>query len=176
MLSQISWGQYVAYVAVAGLLYYLTIILLYYRSNLLLFFKDPLNSQNRLGSDFSPDEKIRDILGKPTASVNENVVSSSELQFYEHETRGELSDQSSTSIIEDKGSFLSDLNESLIILKEAEGTKEEFCALFQVVSSKYNALAQSSERQATVSVVSDLISAKELNFSLTPQEVDKLWA
>lgn len=176
MLSQISWGQYVAYVAVAGLLYYLTIILLYYRTNLLLFFKDPLNSHYRSRSDFGPDEKVRDILGKALTPVNENVISSSELQFYEHKVKEELSDQPSTSILEDKGNFLSDLNEGLIILKEAEGTKDEFCALFQVISSKYEALAQSSERQATVSVVSDLISAKELNFSLTPQEVNELWA
>lgn len=176
MLSQISWGQYVAYVAVAGLLYYLTVILLYYRSNMLLFLKDPLNSQNRLLRDYSQEVKERNILGKPLTSVNENVISSSELQFYEHETGEELTDQSSTSMLEDKGNFLSDLNEGLIILKEAAGTKDEFCALFQVISSKYKALAQSSERQATVSVVSDLISAKELNFSLTPQEVNELWA
>ncbi|WP_374163829.1 hypothetical protein [Arcticibacter sp. MXS-1] len=176
MLSQISWGQYVAYVAVAGLLYYLTVILLYYRINLLLFFKDPLNPQNRSGSDYHQNKKERDVLGKPLIPVNENIVSSSELQFYNHETKGESSNDPSTSILDEKGSFLSDLNEGLIILKEAEGTKDEFCALFQVISSKYEALAHSSERQVTVSVVSDLISAKELNFSLTPQEVNELWA
>jgi hypothetical protein len=176
MLSQISWGQYVAHIAVAGLLYYLTVILLYYRSNLLVFLKYPLNPQNRLQCDDSQTKKERDVLGKPSTPINENIVSPSELKFYDQETEEELGEQSSTSILEDKGNFLSDVNEGLIILKDAEGTKDEFSALFQVISSKYKALAQSSERQSTVSVVSDLISAKELTFSLTSQEVNKLWA
>jgi hypothetical protein len=186
MFSQISWQQYFAYVAVTGLLYYIAVVALYYRNQLLGIIKNRVKSHDMPVQSFYVSDQ-QDILGKAFDFSSPSSIDSEDLQFAgENEDTVEDSKRDlplsqneqlslSTPSLGDSEGFLTEFKDNLSILKEAEGTKDEFISLFTNTASKYPLLNNASQLQPLNLHIHDLMVAQELGFEISAQELEEYW-
>ncbi|MBC8053804.1 MAG: hypothetical protein H7Y13_12135 [Sphingobacteriaceae bacterium] len=188
MFSQISWQQYFAYVAVTGLLYYIVVVALYYRNQLFRLVKNPLKQGDELPTKNSyVSYNQQDILGKAVDFNSPDSIAATDLQFAgDNEDTFEDSEpdlplsqnehtKTSNQALGDSEGFTNEFKNNLSILKEAEGTKDEFISLFTNTASKYPGLNNASTLQTLNLFILELISAQELGFLISAQELGEYW-
>ena len=183
MFSQISWQQYFAYLAVTGLLYYIVVVALYYRNQLFRIVNRSLyKGDEKPAKAFHASVNPQDILGKAVDFNSPSSIASVDLQFSgdidaEPDFSLPLDEHPSTtsSTLEDQEGFIAEFKNNLSIVKEAEGTKDEFISLFTNTASKYPGLNNSSQLQTLNILIQELISNQELGFVVTSQELGEYW-
>ncbi len=188
MFSQISWQQYVAYVAVTGLLYYIVVVALYYRNQLFRIVKNPLKQGDELPAKSSYDTHgQQNILGRAYDFNSPDLINSTDLRFADNnqdtledfEPDDTLSQNehpaTSTPALGNSEGFINEFKNSLSILKEAEGTKDEFISLFTNTASKYPDLNNASQLPTLNYIIHELISAQELGFVISAEELGEYW-
>jgi len=190
MLSQISWQQFLAFFAVTGLLYYAVVIIIYYRRELILLLKDPLKFKN-LGHETSLSlaNNYRSVLGKAHHSQDFTTVSPENVTFSgndfdkisPNEEFGKPNlqevrlDIPSVSHLEEIRSFINELKNNLALIKDADGSKEEFNLLFSATASKFTALKTRPSIDYINLLTEEVVNSEKLGFVISADELNSLW-
>lgn len=175
MFSQITWEQYFAHTAVAGLLYYLSVLILYYRSDFKLFFNGSKSARTGLSASALQEQSIIEVLGKVAVSTGSTTVSSEQLNFSTPAQPEEASNHASLYRQEEVGKFVERLKESVTILEEANGSKEELAILFKMALSKHPVLLDTSLNDDVIQASLTLLNKSNFDFEIGGDEIRNFW-
>jgi len=166
MLKSFSWPDFLLAASVFSLFWFLLIGLLFYRKEAFSLLSGskadteplPHGWQNEV-EEFAEDLSRDDLMGKSALDDGVALVSAEEFSFADQtEQLGLLAD-----VQEEVKSICS-------ILEKEDGGKEHFISLFELVKSKYPAVASSPSLGAINAFIREHVP-----FFLSDDELDSLW-
>ncbi|MDB5014292.1 MAG: hypothetical protein JWQ25_2494 [Daejeonella sp.] len=191
MASQISWQQFISFFAVTGLLYYFVVILLYYRGELMGLFWKQKRSNSTSDSDNQFINPDRNILGSIAGSSEFVRVDAEQLNFDVRELKDEVKLDFDSTDFQNQNrvhsnneppvqlqvirKFIDELKVNIKIIKEAEGSREEFDSLFSATASKYDMLRTSTSIGFVNLLAEEIVNTGNLGYRVTADELTSLW-
>ncbi|MDB5012812.1 MAG: hypothetical protein JWQ25_1014 [Daejeonella sp.] len=192
MLSQISWQQFIASFAVTGLLYYAIVIIIYYRRELVLLLKDPLKAKKvSRQTSLQVANFDRSVLGEVIHSKDFTTTNPEDLNFSWDDLDAKLTsfdesrqiqisednhlDNHSTNNLEETRAFVNELKNNLTIIKDADGSKQEFSLLFSAATSKYSSLKGHPSMDYINLLTEEIVNSEKLGFLISTEELSSLW-
>jgi hypothetical protein len=178
MLKHFTWQQFLIAALVLSSIWYTVVILLFYRQRI----QDYLNGENKKNSPPEPlghawDEEFEEeplsdedgLMGKSALPEGMTNLSMAQFSFAPRVGDEDLDEsrQRQQSVVPD---VLEELKSIFHIMETQQGTKEDFIALFGLVSAKYPNVKGTANQQA----LNDYIRENVL-FPISDEELDNLW-
>ncbi|GGC33416.1 hypothetical protein GCM10011386_26880 [Parapedobacter defluvii] len=168
MLQQFTWQQFLTTAAILSAAWYAAVLFLYFRTEI----QGLLSGSRPQRPDTEPSPPVTDDgddspMGRPAEPEGVESVGPDELSFAPAREPDGAARTRRLGVVSD---VMHELKNMVMLLRQENGTKEEFHALFGHIKQTYPTIRESGQLAALTSYLEDY-----LPFALTEEEKGKLW-